>query len=541
MSTAYIVLLILLIIYIPIWVWAWRKPDDAARWHLVKYGPCIMIKTQLGMRTMDRLARHTRFWRAFGFCSKVISAILLFLMLYMLVVAVVALPSTIASGSSVGIEYALAIPGFNPIMPLSYGVVALVVSMVIHELGHGIQARANGIRVKSSGLLYGVVPLGAFVEQDDEDMRTKPRRAQMDVYTAGITMNTVLAVASILILIVSCGFVSSDHGNTPGVYYIDAGSPAYEAGVPASALIVGIEEVCDPDDPGYVDRLVMDEEDIESQTVVSGTAAYLDCDGIDPTKQYVLTYLYGDETFTTEPMQLGVFIKAITTESPADDAGLQVGDFLYKVEIDGVEHVIGSPGQFTELKSGTSPGDTVDITTVSVIGQEGEVVTHTYEDVVLASNGSIGFLGVSSTTSGMTFVTPDVLLNRATDPFYGADTPISYVSTLFSYLSGPFNGMDPVSDEVKWWYDAPGGDLFWVFVTLMYWLFWLDILLAISNALPTYVLDGGFIFAGGVSWLLERLGVRDAARRERMTESVAGSVSTLTLFLFMLVIVVMLI
>lgn len=541
MSTAYIVLLILLIIYIPLWVWAWRRPEDAARWHLVKYGPCIMIKTQLGMRTMDRLARHTRFWRAFGFCSKIISAVLLFLMLYMLVVAVVALPSTIASGSSMGIEYALAIPGFNPIMPLSYGVAALVISMVIHELGHGIQARANGIRVKSSGLLYGVVPLGAFVEQDDEDMRTKPRRAQMDVYTAGITMNTVLAVASILILVFACGFVSSDHGNTPGVYYIDAGSPAYEAGVPTSALIVGIEEVCDPDDPGYDDRLVLDEEDIESHTVVSGTAAYLDCEGIDPSKRYVLTYLHGDDTFTTEPMQLGVFIKAITTGSPADEAGLRVGDFLYKVEIDGVEHVIGSPGQFTELMSGTSPGETVDITTISVIGSAGEQVTHTYEDVTLASNGSIGFLGVSSTTSGMTFVTPDVLLDRATDPFYGSDTPISYVSSLFSYLSGPFNGMDPVSDEVKWWYDAPGGDLFWMFVTLMYWLFWLDILLAISNALPTYVLDGGFIFAGGVSWLLERLGVRDEARRERMTDSVAGSVSTLTLFLFMLVIVVMLI
>jgi len=47
MSVAYAVLLILLIIYIPIWVWTWRRPEAAAKWHLQKYGPCIMIRTHL--------------------------------------------------------------------------------------------------------------------------------------------------------------------------------------------------------------------------------------------------------------------------------------------------------------------------------------------------------------------------------------------------------------------------------------------------------------------------------------------------------------
>ena len=101
--------------------------------------------------------------------------------------------------------------------------------------------------------------------------------------------------------------------------------------------------------------------------------------------------------------------------------------------------------------------------------------------------------------------------------------------------------MDPVSDDVRWWYDVPAGGLFWTFVTLLYWIFWLDILLAISNALPTYVLDGGFIFAGGVSWLLEKIGVRDETRNARLTDSIAGSMSTLTLFLFLMVILAMLI
>ncbi len=237
MSVAYIVLLILLIVYVPIWFWAWRNPEAAARWHLQKYGPCLMIRTQLGMKTMDRFAKYPRFWHAFGFASKLVSAVLFLMMMYMLIVAVIALPTRLASGSSIGIEYALAIPGFNPIMPLSYGVVALLIAMVVHELGHGIQARVNGMRVDSSGLLYGVVPLGAFVEPNEEDLEKAPRKAQMDVYAAGITVNTIVAVLSVFIMIGACGCVSSDYGDNAGAFYIDSGSPAYDAGIPASALI----------------------------------------------------------------------------------------------------------------------------------------------------------------------------------------------------------------------------------------------------------------------------------------------------------------
>ena len=217
MELAYQILIVLAVIYVPIWVWVWRNPERAERYHLCKYGPCIMIKTQLGMRTMDRLSRYTRFWRAFGFFSKVVSAVLFLMMMYMMVVALMAVPARMASESSIGIEYALAIPGLNPMLPLVYGVIALVVAMVVHELGHGIQARANGARVDSSGLLYGVVPLGAFVEPNEEDMSKKSRRARMDMYTAGISVNTVVAVLCFALLIGCCGTVSSDYEDDAAV------------------------------------------------------------------------------------------------------------------------------------------------------------------------------------------------------------------------------------------------------------------------------------------------------------------------------------
>ena len=76
MEASYLAMLILLVVYIPIYVWVWRRPEQAERYHLVKYGPAIMIKTRLGIGLMDRLARYTRFWRFFGFLSKFISAAL---------------------------------------------------------------------------------------------------------------------------------------------------------------------------------------------------------------------------------------------------------------------------------------------------------------------------------------------------------------------------------------------------------------------------------------------------------------------------------
>ena len=516
MSVAYIVLLILLIVYVPIWFWAWRNPEAAARWHLQKYGPCLMIRTQLGMKTMDRFAKYTRFWHAFGFASKLVSAVLFLMMMYMLIVAVIALPTRLASGSSIGIEYALAIPGFNPIMPLSYGVVALLIAMVVHELGHGIQARVNGMRVDSSGLLYGVVPLGAFVEPNEEDLEKAPRKAQMDVYAAGITVNTIVAVLSVFIMIGACGCVSSDYGDNAGAFYIDNGSPAYDAGIPASALITKIS--------------IHDANDFRDVSAIqNGTAAYLDYQ-FDPTKSYDIKYIDSSGEKVAYDVQMGAYVKTLTKGGPADSAGIALGTFIKS--IDRVE--IGGPGDFIDVMSKTTPGQVIEVVTVDDSRVE---TTHT---VTLGTKGSIGFLGITATTGGMTLTTPNLLMDRAVNPFYGADGAYGHVQAFFSYLSGPFNGMDPVSDEVKWWYDVPIGDVFWMVITLMYWLFWLDILLAISNALPTYILDGGFIFAGGVSWLLEKLKVSEE-RREKLTQNIAGNVSTVTLFLFMLVIIAMVI
>ena len=46
--------------------------------------------------------------------------------------------------------------------------------------------------------------------------------------------------------------------------------------------------------------------------------------------------------------------------------------------------------------------------------------------------------------------------------------------------------------------------MFYLIANAMYWLFWLNLMLGATNALPAVPLDGGFVFRDGVEALLTR-------------------------------------
>ena len=52
------------------------------------------------------------------------------------------------------------------------------------------------------------------------------------------------------------------------------------------------------------------------------------------------------------------------------------------------------------------------------------------------------------------------------------------------------------------WMPAPQ---FWILVNALYWLFWLNLMLGATNALPAVPLDGGYIFKDGIESLVSRL------------------------------------
>ena len=683
MELLYLILLILAIAYIPIYLWVWRSPK-AKSLGLAKYGPTVMIKTKWGTKIMERMARYRRFWRFFGLFSIAVSLFLMAFIVFIIVVGITNLPASFAS-KGLGVEYALAIPGLNPLIPVLYGWIGLVVAMVVHELAHGFQTRANDMRVDSTGVLYAVVPLGAFVEPNEEDIKKSTRRAKLDLYSAGVSMNVITAAVTFFIFaVLMLGGISSAYGDSAAVYQITSNSPAHHAGIPSGAILLtvdGHEYVYGTDTfswaPGekvtmtfltqdgesdpveirwglFIESVVSDSPagknnnlkektfilsingvDIHDypgfmsflQTTRPGDTANLVCMTPDAFASSPKTFeikdkrpktLSGpfDETFTDGPELLPTFTVSLFAEEtipnasinfvtekltglvpgatysinnttvnadssgnvPIDKSWMGVRSTIIKkgVPADGTSdsepqilHIPARPGapeniSWTNVTGMTDNGTITNVnemmeyklstatTWTSITGNtvtdlapgeysvrwkataDGEEYNR---ELTLGNNKGVGYVGITSSTSGMVFTTPNIMLEKARNPIYGAEKVPDVATKALAYITGPFNGFSPMPQSVHWWYDVPMENVFWILISVFYWIFWLSIMLGVTNAIPAIPFDGGFIFQGSLSSLMQRLGMKNEEKREALTTRITSSLSLVMIFLLILTIV----
>jgi membrane-associated protease RseP (regulator of RpoE activity) len=519
MNLTYLVLLILLIVYIPIYIWVMKSPK-AKEHGLVIYGPMVMIKTHWGIPLMTRLGKYKRFWRAFGLASKLMSLFLMIYIVGILVIDIMMVPAILSSGSGsgMGIEYALAIPGINPLLPIVYGWIGLIIAVVVHETAHGIQTKANDMEIDSTGILYGVLPLGAFVEPNEKQVSTCSRRARMDLYAAGIATNLVLAIVLFLVMFASLTCcVTNTYGDSPAAGNVYSDSPAAVAGIPVTAVIIDVDGV-------HMDDL----NDLGAAIPSYGT--------------HSITYVYKGNT-TTVSLAMGTYVNSVVTDSPAAAWGLKSGDYLYsatlKVKdsegnyvVSGDATYFGLSTTFSSFMKTTSGGQVYDL----VVIRDGASVT--IENVLLAQKNNIGYLGITTTTSGMSFTTPTIVMEKSVNPFYGRTNISGYIMGTLSYIAAPFNGYSPVPENAQWWYSTPfDAGSFWSLMSLIYWTFWLSFILGTSNAIPAVPFDGGFLFIGGVDWLLEKAGVK-GEKREKMGSFITTLVSYIAIMALILVMLV---
>jgi membrane-associated protease RseP (regulator of RpoE activity) len=209
------------------------------------FGPALMIKTGRGRAWLDRMGRFRRFWTPVADIGILLAAVTMVSVVIVLIVDAAA-AFRIPSSEAPSPAEALGIPGLNPIIPITYGIVALVVAVVLHELFHGIIARSQGIGVKSLGVLWLVVPVGAFVEQDDQEMLAAPLRKRDRVAAAGILANFILA--GIFALVVAGLMASSVQPNATGVGIagVVANSPAQNASLVPGDIITQIDQTPTP-------------------------------------------------------------------------------------------------------------------------------------------------------------------------------------------------------------------------------------------------------------------------------------------------------
>jgi membrane-associated protease RseP (regulator of RpoE activity) len=108
------------------------------------------------------------------------------------------------------------IPGLQipnvPIAPPMYVWLVFLVILVVHEFSHGALIRRANARLKSVGLLLaGVLPIGAFVEPDEEEIKLKSERQQLRIFAIGPMANLYsipifIIISNLLLLAVAPAF-----------------------------------------------------------------------------------------------------------------------------------------------------------------------------------------------------------------------------------------------------------------------------------------------------------------------------------------------
>lgn len=146
------------------------------------------------------------------------------------------LPAT--QGGNVGVTF----PGYDLFIPWWYVLVALIVTLVVHEGAHGVLIRVAKVKLKSTGILSVFsLPIGAFAEPDEQELNAKTSVERMRVFTVGSFANLLTGFAAAVLIVALINF-SSHYVIADGVRvvgFID-GYPAKDV-LPEGAIIYSVD------------------------------------------------------------------------------------------------------------------------------------------------------------------------------------------------------------------------------------------------------------------------------------------------------------
>jgi len=484
----WIIVLVVIIIYILI-LYVLHKKGVFKGERLSLFGPFLMLKTKRGRGFIDKLAKLKRFWSAFGWFAIVLCLIVMISITVMLIWTAFLVPS-IPVESAPSPQMILGIPGLNPLIPLWYGILALIISIVLHEFSHGILTRVAKLKIKSLGLLFFVIPIGAFVEPDEEALKNTERRKRMKVFASGPAINIIFAL--VFALIFSWGFMGSVVPKHDGVVVrgVLTDIPNTDAGLTAWSEITHIDG----------ER-------------ISNISDYYDYYPPGPNETINMTVFYRGSFKEINNVTSGVFLTYTLKDYPAEAAGLKARMII--AGINGTE--IRAQHNVSQALDLTRANQNVIITVYEFDEGMGYYVKNN-KSVVLADKYEYleefapsqnkeeyrgkGFLGINSAYLGITVEDIHSIPHRLTHPFAGVDSFETTFAAGVYYISLPFPqvGLSPLQSPVTDLYDVSGplgalpDSVFWPMANIFYWMFWINLMLGATNCLPAVPLDGGYVF-----------------------------------------------
>ena len=373
--------LVVFVVFVIAFLYSRRK-------NLKREGLLFLYKADWGIKLINYVGRkYRRTLKFLSYISIFVGYMLMATIIYLfgkIVYIYVAMP---------GVVRAVKIPPIMPLIPylpqafkldflppfyFTYWILILAIVAITHEFAHGIFARLNNIKVKTTG--FGFFPfflpifLAAFVELDEKKMEKKKIFPQLSILSAGTFANVITAILFFIILGFFFMFAFTPSGVVFDAYpysIVGASSIVMVNGFPVTNISYG-EILSLIDDNGFSEI---------------GTAD----------KEYVIS----KELFESQKDNEGYYL--LYEDAPAIKANL-TGAIT---RINGVK--ITSVDVLAEELHKYSPGDKVTITTFSeeeknyeiVLGEDPEESGTSYLGVGFSQQQTKGLTGA---VYGLTFL-----------------------------------------------------------------------------------------------------------------------------------------
>ena len=500
-----------------------NKKGILERHNMTTWGPFVMWRTKRGRDLIDKLSKPARFWKAYAATCKVVVIVTMVSMMALLIWEAFLVPS-IPADKAPSLEMLIGLPGINPIIPIGYGILGLVVAVVIHEFAHGVLTRVGDMKVKAMGIVFMVVPMGAFVEPDEEALGKVEKKKRTSVYSVGPGTNIIFAL--ICAILFSTAMVSSTEPirDNPLVTSVLEDGPAANSGLRYGDQVISVNGVS------------------------IGPGEYPSFNAPDPGTNVTVSFYRGNELMEAH-VTSGVVITTTADGLPADNAGLKAGMVL--VSLNGT--TVRNEADFMNALTSIVPGTTVPVAALVFNASTGgyemadsvTTITPINKKAYFEANygqtaDEIAYVGVNTAYMGAVTNDPQIIIDKLAHPFANADTIGEYISGTLVYIALPFYGLQPLQSPLSDMF-VPGGvfswmptDIFWIVANSIYWIFWINLMVGMTNALPAVPLDGGYLFKDWLDTIITKVKKgADQASRDHYVNSITWAFAFFVLFLIL--------